>query len=38
MRGYLAWDDSHLDDSLDVEFRYTQAYRDNAGCGLAFKA
>ena len=35
MRGYLAWDDSHLDDSLDVEFRYTQAYRDNAGCGLA---
>ena len=35
MRGYLAWDDSHLDDSLDVEFRYTQAYRDSAGCGLA---
>ena len=35
MRGYLAWDDGHLDDGLSVEFRYTQAYRDSAGLGLA---
>ena len=35
MRGYLAWDDAHLDDGLSVEFRYTQAYRDSAGLGLA---
>ena len=27
MRGYLAWDDAHLEDSLDMEFRYTQVYR-----------
>ena len=35
MRGYLAWDDAHLDDGLSVEFRYTEAYRQNAGRGLA---
>ncbi len=35
MRGYLAWDDAHLEDSLDTEFRYTQVYRDSGGCGLA---
>ena len=29
MRGYLAWDDAHLEDSLDMEFRYTQVYREN---------
>ena len=35
MRGYLAWDDMHLDDSLDVEFKYTQAYRDSENLGLS---
>ena len=35
MRGYLAWDDAHLEDSLDVEFRYTQAYRESENLGLA---
>lgn len=35
MRGYLAWDDRHLDDGLSVEFRYTGAYRANTGKGLA---
>ncbi len=35
MRGYLAWDDEHLEDGLSVEFRYTQAYRENEGRGLA---
>ena len=35
MRGYLAWDDAHLEDSLDMEFRYTQVYRDSRDCGLA---
>ncbi len=35
MRGYLVWDDVHLEDSLDMEFRYTQVYRENSGCGLA---
>ena len=35
MRGYLAWDDEHLDNSLDVEFRYTQAYRDSETLGLS---
>ncbi len=35
MRGYLAWDDAYLDNSLDVEFRYTQAYRDSEKLSLA---
>ena len=35
MRGYLAWDDQHLDDGLSVEFRYTEAYKENTGRGLA---
>ena len=35
MRGYLAWDDEHLDNDLSVEFRYTQAYRDCSDRGLA---
>ena len=35
MRGYLAWDDAHLDDGLSVEFRYTQAYRECEDQGLA---
>ena len=35
MRGYLAWDDAHLEDSLDMEFRYTQVYQENSGRGLA---
>ena len=28
MRGYYSWDDCHLEDSLSVEFRYTQVYRE----------
>ena len=35
MRGYLAWDDAHLGDSLDPEFRYTQAYKDAGGLSPA---
>ena len=35
MRGTLAWDDAHLEDSLDTEFRYTQVYQENSGSGLA---
>ena len=35
MRGYLAWDDKHLDDGLSVEFNYTRAYQDYSGQGLA---
>ena len=35
MRGYLAWDDQHLDDGLSVELRYTEAYKENTGRGLA---
>ncbi len=35
MMGYLAWDDEHLDDELSVEFRYTRAYKDYSGQGLA---
>ncbi len=35
MRGYLAWDDTHLEDTLDAEFRYTEAYRESTGRGLA---
>ncbi len=27
MKGYLAWDDEHLDDALSVECRYTDTYR-----------
>ena len=37
MRGYLAWDDAHLDDGLAVEFRYTQAYKDCEGRGISFR-
>ena len=35
MRGTLAWDDAHLDDSLEPEFRYTKVYQDYSCCGLA---
>ena len=35
MRGYLAWDDRHIDDGLSVEFEYTRAYREWTGRGLA---
>ena len=35
MRGYLAWDDQHLDDRLSVELRYTEVYKENTGRGLA---
>ena len=35
MRGYLAWDDKHLDDGLSVEFSYTRAYQDYSGQSLA---
>ncbi len=37
MRGTLAWDDSHLDDALSVEFQYTQTYRDYTGSPLALR-
>ncbi len=37
MRGYLAWDDTHLEDSLDMEFRYTQVYQDCSGCSPAIR-
>ncbi|MBR6165925.1 MAG: hypothetical protein IKQ45_08380 [Clostridia bacterium] len=37
MRGYLAWDDTHLEDSLETEFRYTQVYQDCRDCGLALR-
>ena len=35
MRGYLKWDDGHLDDGLSVEFQYTRAYQESGGLGLA---
>ena len=35
MRGYLAWDDRHLDDGLSVEFEYTRVYQEWTGRGLA---
>ena len=35
MRGYLAWDDAHLEDSLDMEFRYTRVYRESRDCSPA---
>ena len=35
MRGYLKWDDGHLDDGLSVEFQYTRAYQESEGLGLA---
>ena len=35
MRGYLAWDDAHLQDSLETEFRYTKVYQDCGDCGLS---
>ena len=37
MRGYLAWDDVHLQDSLETEFRYTQVYKDCSDRGLAYR-
>ncbi len=35
MKGYLAWDDRHLDDALEVEFHFTQVYQTYTGRGLA---
>ena len=37
MRGYYSWDDRHLEDSLALEFRYTQVYRENTGSPLAVR-
>ena len=37
MRGYFAWDDQHLEDSLPMEFRYTQVYRDYTGQPLPLR-
>ena len=37
MRGYLVWDDEHLDDGLSVEFLFTQTYKAWTGCGLAWR-
>ena len=37
MRGYLAWDDGHLEDDLSVEFRYTQVYQEYAGSHPALR-
>ncbi|MBR5108562.1 MAG: hypothetical protein IK099_00075 [Clostridia bacterium] len=37
MRGYYAWDDSHLEDSLPVEFQYTEIYRRYTGGPLALR-
>ena len=37
VRGYLAWDDTHLEDALSVEFRYTQVYREYTGSSLALR-
>ena len=31
MRGYFAWDDAHLEDSLEAEFAYTDVYRQYEG-------
>ena len=31
MRGYFAWDDEHLENSLDTEFKYTEVYKRSAG-------
>lgn len=37
MRGYYSWDDTHLEDSLSVEFGYTQVYRQHTGAPLAVR-
>ena len=37
MRGYYSWDDRHLEDSLDVEFQYTQVYKQYTGGPLALR-
>ena len=37
MRGYFSWDDLHLEDSLDTEFRYTETYREYTGRSLALR-
>ena len=37
MRGYYSWDDCHLEDSLSVEFRYTQVYREYTGTSLPLR-
>ena len=37
MRGYLAWDDAHLEDSLETEFRYTEVYQKYSGGSLALR-
>ena len=37
MRGYYNWDDRHLEDSLSVEFQYTQVYRQYTGSSLSLR-
>ena len=37
MRGYFSWDDLHLEDSLAVEFQYTEVYRRYTGSPLALR-
>ena len=37
MKGYFAWDDEHLDDSLSVEFKYTDQYRQYTGQDLSMR-
>ena len=37
MRGYLAWDDAHLENDLNAEFAYTRVYREWAGSSPAIR-
>ena len=37
MRGYYSWDDCHLEDSLSVEFKYTEVYKQYTGGPLALR-
>jgi len=37
MRGYFAWDDQHLEDTLPAAFQYTETYRRYTGGPLALR-
>ncbi len=37
MRGYFAWDDEHLENSLDTEFKYTEVYKKYTGSPLPLR-
>jgi len=37
MRGYFAWDVINLDDSLSLEFEYTQKYRELSGADISLR-